>query len=551
MRLDDKIYQAYLEEMEALESFRVAHRSMHRDTPLELLEDPDTLRLVESLAFFSARSRIHGLNQIAQIHQVLFRQYFSFLINPLPSMGLVQMQPSLRIPETLKLPQGTELSAETYDERKACLQTLDPVTVSPLFSDHFLFYHRVQGGWNLEMRFKSPHMQNEDLGEMTFYLNHLNSFYGSVRVYFALCHCIESVEVFYDQTDIRNKVGTLCEMKFHRSGHRKVFNHPLENIRSCLHFPEQEMLMTVKIPPHAEKWQTVTFSIKLSEKWPEQLQLTQNSLVPYVVPIANVKTAKGEPIHCNGTKDLYSILYPNPTEGFSLHTVLGVYEVVPEGMRPLKPGILDKRGRTYEIDFLTQQIFLDLPKAFQNPRKISIDALWTQLWFTDYIDQEFRISLAEKQMGDLRPKLLQQMREHETPLAANDPKFLLRILSLKNQNRLSISEIIFLMNGLKNLDHSPFSFVPELIMHLNVTEQLDRTGIGPVVRYEFQLKEWDGKNWEIVALFFKHLNGFLNCWLSNFHVETAVFFPHVKTPLIFKGGRDDELSILARNFFLS
>ncbi|MCB1116750.1 MAG: hypothetical protein KDK71_09800, partial [Chlamydiia bacterium] len=86
-----------------------------------------------------------------------------------------------------------------------------------------------------------------------------------------------------------------------------------------------------------------------------------------------------------------------------------------------------------------------------------------------------------------------------------------------------------------NLNHSYFKFVPELIMSLNIADQIDRAGMGPVIRYAFQLKEWDGNNWEIVVLFFKYLNGFLNCWLSNFHVETAVFFPHSKTPLIFKG----------------
>ncbi len=551
MRLDDKIYQAYLEEMEALEGFRVSHASLHRDTPLELLEDPNTSRLVESLGFFSARNRMHGLGQIAQIHQVLFRQYFSFLINPLPSMGLLQLEPSLRIPETLHLPAGTELVGETYDQRKATFQTLEPVTVPPLFPDHFAFFHKVNGGWQLEMRYKSPYVQNADLNEMTFYLNHLGSFYGSVRTYMALRRCIESVKVGYDQTNMRDQKGDPCEVLFNQSGDRKVFNHPLENIRSCLHFPEKEMFMTIKIPRNAEQWQTVTFTFELSEAWPEQLKLTSNSLVPYVTPIANIKAAKGEPIHCDGTKDRYPILYPNPVEGFSLHTILGVYEVVSGGLLPIKPGILDKKGRTYEMDYLTHEIFFDFPTAFKKPSKISIDALWTQLWFNDYIDQEFKLSFAEKQIGDFRPKLLQQMRGHEKPLAANNPKFLLRILSLKNQNNLSESEVLFLINGLKNLQHSPFAFVPELIMNLKIVQQLGQSGTGPVVRYEFQLKEWDGKNWEVVVFFFKYVNAFLNCWLSNFHVHTVVHFPHKKQPLIFKGDYDNEDTILDRDFSLS
>ena len=550
MFLDDSIYQAYLEEMEALSNFRASHVTLHRETPIELLEDPDTLRLVESLAFFSARNRTQGFRQIAQIHQVLFRQYFSFLINPLPAMGLLQLQPSLQIPEKLTLPEGTELIAHTYDERKGAFQTLNPANVAPLFLDSFNFFRRIQGGWHLDISYRSPHSQNEDLKEMSFYINHLNSFFGSLQTFFALSRSIESVDVFYDGAQTRKADGVPCEWEFGMAGHRRIFNHPLERIRSYLHFPEQEMFMTLKLPVCSKKWEVVTFSFELNDKWPEQLSLTKSSLSPFVVPIVNLKTSKGEPIECDGTKTSYDILYPNPIDQFSLHTILGVYEVVAGGMKPLKPGILDKRGRTYEVDFLEQKLFLDLPGVFQDPRRVSIEALWVQLWFSDYIDQEFKISLAEGQISGLKPALLQQIRSHEIPAAASDPKFLLRILSLKNQNRLNLNEILFLMSGLKNLDHSYFRIVPPLIKDLKVEQQLDRTGVGPTIRYEFRLKEWDGKNWEIIVFFFHCLNDFLNCWLSNFHVETAVFFPQIKTPLIFKGGREDELSILARDFFL-
>lgn len=550
MFVDDRIYEAYLEEMAALENFRASHTTLYRDTPLESLEDPDTLRLVETLAFFSARSRTQGMRKIAHIHQLLFQQYFSYLVNPLPSMGLLELKPSLKIPERVHLPAGTEVIAQTHDGRKATFQTMDALTVTPLFCNHFACFKKIQGGWRIDLRFQSPHVQNEDLKEISFYINHLNNFFGSLRAYFSLCRCIESVEVFYDESDLSNKTGIACSYSFNKPESHRIFNHPLEKIRSELHFPEKDMFLTVQIPPHTKKWQTIAFSIQLSSKWPDQLKPTENFLVPFVVPIVNLKMAKGEPIHCDGTKDDYPILYPNPVDRFSLHSLLGVYEIVPGGMRPLKPGFLDKEGATYEVELVEQKISLDFPKAFQNPRKVSIDALWTQLWFTDYIDQEFKIYLSEKYVSGLSSHLLQRMREHEIALAVKDPKFLLRLLSLKNQTHLNISEILFLMNSLKNIDHSYFRFVPSLILNLKVTQQLDRTGMGPTIRYEFQLKEWDGRNWEIVVLFFKNFNRFLNDWLSNFHVETAVFFPYAKTPLIFIGGRDNELPILARDFFL-
>lgn len=548
--MNDKVYQTFLEEMELLEEFRTTHSALYRDTPLELVEDPDTLRLVEALAFFSARCKLHGTNSVAQIHQLLFRQYFSFLVNPLPAMGLLQLQSSLRVPEQIKIKEESELCCTTYDGKKAIFQTLDAATISPLFFQRFEFYRRVEGGWRVEMTYVSPHATSDEIGEISFYINHLNSFFGSLRVYFALNRSLEAVTVHYDATDLKSKNGTTCEYFFGTARQRKIFNHPLEQIRSHLHFPEQEMLMTIIIPPHQQKWQTITICLDLSEKWQDNLTLTRESLALYVIPIVNLKLDRADPIECDGTKDSYPILYPNPVHQFKLHTILSVSEVLPSGTRPLKSGILDTKGNTYEIDFFNEQIFLDFPNAFEQPKIVSVEALWTQVWFSDYIDQEFKIRFVEDRWADLKISLPQQIRGHETSAMAQDPKFLIRILSLKNQNSLTLSEILFLMNILKKIDHSYFKTVPPLIKNLDVIHQTDRVGIGPTICYQFQLKEWDGRGWELVVLFFKYLNSFLNCWLSNFHVETKVFFPYMKTPLTFKGGVENELSILARDFYL-
>lgn len=550
MIIDDKLYQAFLQEMEALENFRATHSTLYRETPLELVEDPDTQRLLEALSLFAARARVHGMNKIGQIHQLLFRQYFSFLVNPLPAMGLIQLQPSLRNPEPIAISEETELVCNTYDGKKAYFQTLDSTILSSLFFHRCDFYRRLQGGWRLELTYQSPHITSDELNKMCFYLNHLNSFFGSLRVYFAINRALESVTIHYDENDVKNKMGTLCTYQFGPSQQRKIFNHPLERIRSYLHFPEQEMFMTIDIPKREKKWQTVTLCFDLNDKWPEGVLLNKDSLALNVLPIVNLRTERAEPIECDGTKDSYPILHSNPTHQFKLHTILSVSEVLQRGMRPLQPGILDARGSSYEIDFFEDQIFLNLPNAFEKPKTISIEALWTQVWFTDYIDQEFKIRFAEEQLGGLKLQLLQQMRSHEVTAVARDPKFLIRILALKNQSKLSLNEVLFLMSSLKNIEHSYFKIVPPLIKNLEVYQQAERIGLGPTICYQFHMKEWDGRGWEIVILFFKNLNNFLNCWLSNFHVETKVFFPYVKTPLTFKGDTPDELSILARNFNL-
>ena len=56
----DELQKAFLEEMHALDNFRMAYAAEHPSTPLDR-DDPDVRRLMEAMAFFTARTRIVGL----------------------------------------------------------------------------------------------------------------------------------------------------------------------------------------------------------------------------------------------------------------------------------------------------------------------------------------------------------------------------------------------------------------------------------------------------------------------------------------------------------
>src|SRR5215207_2362825 len=107
MQVESKIYQAYLEELQFIEKFRSSYGSLYGDTPIDT-EDPYTKRLIEALAFFGARARLQGTQKIVDIHQNLFRQYFPYLVNPIPAFGMLQMKPSIRFPEKVIFPVGSE-----------------------------------------------------------------------------------------------------------------------------------------------------------------------------------------------------------------------------------------------------------------------------------------------------------------------------------------------------------------------------------------------------------------------------------------------------------
>jgi type VI secretion system protein ImpG len=551
MTNDDKLYQAYLEELQQIEKFRSSHVALYGETPIES-EDPHTKRLIESLAFFSARAHLQGTRKMVQIHQCLFRQYFPYLVQALPAFAMLQLKPSLKYPEKVVFAPGAELVFKTVNNLKATFQTLDSLTVFPFLNKSFEFTRRGKEGWRCTVEFTTTHISTEEIGTFRLYINHLNSFLSSLSVSFAMQYALESVQVFYDDERAKQDKGKICSISFgYDSQERKVFDHVIEQIRSLLHFPQQELFINLQVPPCGKRWQSFTLCFDFNEKWPDSLKLNSDSFLPYVVPIVNLKKAFAEPVVDDGTKDSFPVLFPEPMHKFELHTVTNVSEILSTGTRPIIPGLLGlDEGGSYEVDYFNKEIILNLPNAFSDPKTVSIHALWTQPWFSNYVDDELDLQFSEAQSFGLSVRLLGAIHRYENTLE-DDPNFLIRILSLKNRTRLTPNEILFIMNVMKNLNNSFFDSIPPLIRDLKINEKFQNKQMTALVEYEFFLKDLGGQKWELAVLFFKYLNDLLNSWLSNFEVETKVHFTKMKKPIIFKRGSNHELSVLARDLFFS
>src|SRR6478736_6276846 len=61
--MNEQLYRAFVDEVQALESFRMAYVAEHPSTPLQP-DDPDVRRLLEALALFAARSRQAALGTL-------------------------------------------------------------------------------------------------------------------------------------------------------------------------------------------------------------------------------------------------------------------------------------------------------------------------------------------------------------------------------------------------------------------------------------------------------------------------------------------------------
>ena len=101
--------KAFLEELAALERFRVAYTGAYPKTPLSG-EDPDVRRLLEGMAMFSARTRLAADRSLHRSILRIFRQHFSYLLGPLPAMAMLRAQPDEKsFVNKVDLPRGSEV----------------------------------------------------------------------------------------------------------------------------------------------------------------------------------------------------------------------------------------------------------------------------------------------------------------------------------------------------------------------------------------------------------------------------------------------------------
>lgn len=557
MLLKEKLYQAYLEELQALENFKASHTELHRGADPDSFEDPYTKRLLEALAFFMARNRLQGEQKIVDLYQRLFNQYFSFVASPLPAMGLMQFHPSLELLEKTFLRAGREVYITNSDGRQACFQLLDSLNILPVSLQKFQFNTSKGVKPKLTLQYQSSFARAEEIGLFRLYINHLNHFASSLSLALALQHFLEKIEICYEAPELTQQETIPCDFSFGLLDN-SLFNHPIEKIRSLLHFPEQELFLNIQVPPAYQSWRSFTLSFHFKEEWPKTFQLSKETLIPFVVPIVNLKKEPAEPIKCEGIKDYYPILHPNPDETFHLQRILGVYEIQKNKTIPIKPGIISQEPGNYEIKStsdltnpIQHKLLLDFPDAFQKPKVISIEALWFQPWFSDSLEQEFKMKLANHALPGLELRLIGKICAHENSLSSQQIDFLVRLLSLKNQANLELEDLLFLMNAIKKINESHFKNIPLLIRELIIEEMPCFFSTRTTTEYHFQLEAWEDKDRELVLLFFKYVRNFLDSWLSHTEIVIKISCHPSKNSMYIKEGSNNEISVLVRDFFLS
>jgi len=527
MKIDEGLYKTFLEEMNALENFRIAYASLHPGVPLDR-EDPDVRRLIEAMALFSARTRLAGSRNISATSRRIFQQFFPYLLAPIPSMAILQAQPTRQFVEPVLFPKGSEIIFSPESGGGAIFRTLSDLRILPITLTRFSML-LLDSGFRIALRFSASFPRSEEIDRLSFCINHLNNYESSQMVLFNLKRHLKRASVVFDEKATEKSSGIPCDVSFGMPLDGDDHAHPLHKERVFFHFPWQEVFLNVKVPRASRSWSDFTILLDLDSGWPRKLVLNQDVFQLFAIPIVNLRQGMAQPILCDGTQERYTIHHPDMDYGFEVHSVQGVYEVGKEGMTFVKPGILSGSAPSYETEEQTDgrgrkqhYLYLHFPQAFEKSRTIATEALWFQPWFTKKISERLTVNPYSRRTVGLKWDLLVKPIPHAENLFQDSVEGFLHFLTLTNRETLGRDDLLDILQVMGVMRQKQFQALSELLVDVRIEKSPMRdTQFSGLLKHRYILyfREYDPSREPLMEIFLTQVENILNAWISGAKIE--------------------------------
>ncbi len=545
----DLLEKAFLAELEALEKFRISYTGIYPNTPLTR-EDPDIRRLVEALAMFTARTRIAAERNIDQSMLRIFRQHFSYLLDPVPAMMMLSATPTARYVDATELPEGTEVylierGTKLTEARAFRVRTRARLRILPIQLEALEVLRTRARTYRIQLRFTAAFRRNDELSELNLYVNHLDDLASSISVLHAIKTHLRSASVVFEDSRITEETkGQPCEVYYGPpEGPRADLDrseHPLARVRSFMHCPWQELYLNVKGIRPPRNWQNFTVILDMKDTWPPELRLTPDSFYLHVVPAVNQRQDMAKPIETNGTKERYSLRHPDEGSHFVLQRLLGVYLMSKEGLEPLQPGVLGAKQDSWELvtegrdEDRRAWLALNLPDAFEEPARVAVDAVWHQPSLHGLRADELVVKLADRFVDGVEWAPCGSLSAPSDSELTEDRDGLLRLLSIKNQRFLDTEGLVYLAAALGATQQPQFDRIISALSSVTMTPRpFAKKSHGFKYVYELSFDELDESVLPRLDLLCRRLLDALAAWTIDEVVELTAQVKNLGRTLLF------------------
>lgn len=499
MAADEPIDAGLLGELHELASFRRRYSSEQPKAQLDA-QDPDVQRLIEVLAYSAVRTRQAVLRNLTATWRRLLGGYFQPLLRPLPAMAILEAQVTARMTERMSLPKGTEIQIDTPDGLCATFQTLADLHVTPLTLDRCDLMRRGTGPYRLVLSFSTRIARTDPVGVLRMHIHYLSDYLAALTVQMQLQRYFLRAFAVYDQAVHDGSDGPTCQVQFGRSfdePYEADEQNPLEAVRDFLHCPEQDLLIQIAVPPPRRSWTRLSVCIDLDARWPQKPAIFREIFRPFTVPVRNLRRAPAQPIDCDGTQDGYPLRFVHPDPSYSLHNVLGVYQMGGAGLTPIPPAALHDTSPSYEVEHegrdaaggSAASLLIRMPQALLQPVRIAVEGSWYQpaLREAERLRGRMNLSVPERSLLGLNLELVGSIRPALDTQLSGDPAALLQLLSLKMKAVLNLEDLRTLFAMIQPPERGPFSGFIDRIRELAVEVTPDETVRGAGICHVYHL----------------------------------------------------------------
>lgn len=469
----ERLSTLYLTELSRLDAF-AAERE--REFALDSgREDPDVRRLIEAVAFFSARTRAAAMGAVEAAVRRVAGSTLDELLAPTPAAMMVQALPNEQLVEPVRLPAGFLLQVSTKDGRVGVFSTERALTVLPV---ELCEVRCSRGARSAEIAIRVTALRPLSTATtLSLYVRRLDDYRASLVLYDALERYLtharaESEEV--GELPCRVEFGPRASDQFGPEDEAGELG-PFSAIRSFFQLPEQELFMRLSVPAVPGGWSDLTFYLELDEMFPEELGVSKENFLLGVVPTVNRWVDFAEPISCDGTRSVYPIRSGEGVlEAVELHELRGVYRGTDKGLSPLLPAALAREGEYYEFEPSGEgALRLEIADAFENPCTVQVEAAWSQprLWSAPagrlaiVPRAQYLPGVGFRSVGPLYPA-------HPSPLA-RDPARCLDVLALKVRPVLKRRDLVAMLEILGAGGNSAYRGLPASIDELESSQAAD------------------------------------------------------------------------------
>ena len=530
----DDFDRVFTEELSALDAFFDERAEKHEHFKLGR-QDPDVRRILEAVAFFSARTRRLAAANVRAAVERLVRGQLDDLLSPLPAAGMLLARVNERLGGPAFVPEGTEVQLTAPDGTVGVFTTRRRLDVLPLGLSRLA---ASPDGKRLEMRLDAWIGLRGPMPALRFHLDVRGSYRESRRLLAMLQSHVRSARVAYDD----DPPGEAIEASFTVGAPPPPAEgdglHPLARIRSFFQLPAQDLYFSVTLPTRRAPWKRASVYLELEGEAPRDLlRVGKQAFQLFAVPIENALRRDAVPILCDGTKDSYAIRdarAETASAGREARAVLcsveGVYRDTKRGRMPIVPGLVADTDAVYDLllvrpdedpEGLEPRVALRIPGAFEKPCKVIVDARWYQPSFDASAAGTRRVALPKRHLEGVQLELAGDLcLSQKSSLVADAPQ-LLHVMALRTRVSLTRDELASLLRCLGASDRgSHYRRLLTLLKEVRVEEAPGAAGQGKkrVYTLEYQRDDLDFEALVrdgLVAAFEDQVAALLEAWIAD------------------------------------